>query len=154
MNVEAFLMEIMDTLLHLTSKSLRKSLYSDFCSSVFLQVPLISKWVQNFRLFSKILYEFKDCYTTFALTRRPPWFCKWRMNVRWNCLENSPENFPPLEPYRAIWRIWPSEVLWHSKIENRFWAEFSHEYVTLKPFSSLHSTWWGKTNMLYSVKKK
>ena len=38
-------MESMDTLVHLTSKSQRKSLYSDFCSSVFLQVPLISKWL-------------------------------------------------------------------------------------------------------------
>ena len=40
-------MESMDTLLHLTSKSQRKSLYSDFCSSIFLQVSLISKWVIN-----------------------------------------------------------------------------------------------------------
>eukprot|EP00493_Phyllostaurus_siculus_P027907 UN28255 len=36
-------MESMDDLLHSTSKSQRKSLYSNFCSSVFLQAPLISK---------------------------------------------------------------------------------------------------------------
>ena len=38
--------------IHLTSKSQRKSLYSDFCSSVFVQVPLISKW-----LYSKVRHK-------------------------------------------------------------------------------------------------